>query len=389
MKKTVRISALVIAIAMIFAASPVTVFATNESTGLYYISNGDGTCYVSGIGDCTDTNIIIPSISPDGDTVTAIGEEAFADCSNITGVTIPSTVTRISAGAFAYCRGLATLTVDSANTVYHSESNCIIETETKTLVAGCKNSSIPSNGSITSIGDYAFTGCIGLSTITIPSGVTSIGVGAFKGTYTLWNITIPDTITSIDEYAFAYCNGIREITIPTGVTTLSCGVFSYCEGLKSITIHKNVTTIESFALECCLDLETIYFEGSEQEWSSITKNSYWNYQAGANTGKAIFNVVFNTIDAPNTSAPETSTPETSTPVSKPSSSHDNHDWNDDDDWNDEEDGWDDGKVTKKTENEAPADKKEDGCNSSIGVSGLALVATLASCTVFVTKKKED
>ena len=57
------------------------------SVGLEFTSNRDGTCYVTGIGTCTDTDVVIPSISPDGDSVTSIGNGAFYDCSSLTSVT--------------------------------------------------------------------------------------------------------------------------------------------------------------------------------------------------------------------------------------------------------------------------------------------------------------
>ena len=67
------------------------------------------------------------------------------------------------------------ITVADGNTVYHSAGNCLIETESKTLVLGCKNSVIPTDGSVTSIGEYAFYGCTSFTSVTIPSSVTSIG----------------------------------------------------------------------------------------------------------------------------------------------------------------------------------------------------------------------
>ncbi len=65
--------------------------------------------------------------------------------------------------------------------MYHSKNNCIIKTETKELEVGCKTSIIPSDGSVTSIGEYAFSDCTGLTSITIPDSVTSIGNSAFWG----------------------------------------------------------------------------------------------------------------------------------------------------------------------------------------------------------------
>lgn len=75
------------------------------SEGLEYESNGDGTCYLIGIGDCTDTDIVIPETSPDGDTVFAIDRNAFAS-EAITSITIPTTIEEIGRNAFNGCGSL-------------------------------------------------------------------------------------------------------------------------------------------------------------------------------------------------------------------------------------------------------------------------------------------
>ena len=112
--------------------------------------------------------------------LTSIGGNAFFNCKALTSVTIPESVTSIGGLVFAYCSGLTSIIVKSGNTVYDSRNNCnaIIETSTNTLIAGCKNTTIPE--SVTSIGTSAFYCCSGLTSITIPNSVTSFGGWAFE-----------------------------------------------------------------------------------------------------------------------------------------------------------------------------------------------------------------
>ena len=121
------------------------------SKGLEFKSHGDGTCSVSGIGTCTDTDVKIPSVY-NGEKVKSIGQSAFEGCIGMKSITIPDSVTSIGRSAFEGCISL---------------NNIIIP------------------DSVKSIGNYTFEGCISLTNIIVPDSVKSIGQSAFHGCISL------------------------------------------------------------------------------------------------------------------------------------------------------------------------------------------------------------
>ena len=176
-------------------------------------------------------------------------------------VTIPETitvdnvvynVTSIGERAFSGSTGLTSITIPNSVTsiVERAFSDC----------RGLTSITIPN--SVTSIGNYAFQYCTGLTSITIPNSVTSIGVCAFDDCTGLTSITIPNSVTSIGDYTFSGCTGLTSITIPNSVTIIGDDAFSYCTGLTSITIPSSVTSIGRDAFWCCTGLTSITIPNS-------------------------------------------------------------------------------------------------------------------------------
>ena len=126
--------------------------------------------------------------------------------------------------------------------------------------SGLKSLTIPS--SVTSIGYCAFSDCSGLTSLTIPSGVTSIGGGAFWGCSGLTSLTIPSGVTSIDNHAFYGCSGLTSLTIPSGVTEIGNDAFSDCSGLTCLTIPSSVTSIGDYAFQGCSGLKSLTIPSS-------------------------------------------------------------------------------------------------------------------------------
>ena len=329
------------------AMTPVEPYYPTASEGLSFNLKGDGTYELSGIGECTDTDIVIPA-EVDGKAVTSIAYAAFGDkgslitsvvipgsvkeidgcafvccdylesvmmyngvvtiqysafaqCPALTSVTIPDSVmyigddafsgtninsivipagvTRIGINAFMACDNLSSIIVKSGNENYHSKNNCLIETASKTLLTGCKNSIIPTDGSVAIIGGSAFSGCSGLTSITIPNSVTSIGNDAFAGCSSLTSITMQDSVTSIGMYAFSGCSSLTRVTISNNVTSISGYAFLDCDSLTSITIPVGVTRIGESAFQDCGSLKNVTFDGTVAQWNNVELGFYWDHGA--------------------------------------------------------------------------------------------------------------
>ncbi len=143
--------------------------------------------------------------------------------------------------AFSGCSGLTSVTIP--NTVTSIGNGAFADCRSLTSVT------IPN--SVTSIGESAFRGCRSLTSVTIPNSVTSIGNEAFKDCSGLTSVTIPNSVTSIGESAFYECRSLTSVTIPNSVTSIGREAFGGCSGLTSVTIPNSVTSIGGWAFEDC------------------------------------------------------------------------------------------------------------------------------------------
>ena len=193
------------------------------------------------------TSITIPN------SVTSIGDHAFYGCTGLTSVTIPNSVTSIGGYAFSGCTGLASVTINSNSIIsedrsYNSSLKNIFGEQVTQYIIG---------NEVTSIGQYAFYGCSGLTSITIPNSVTWIGGDAFFGCSSLTLIAIPDGVAMIKDGTFSGCTGLTSVTIPSGVTSIGSSAFYGCSSLTSIVIPNSVTSIGNDAFNACEDILTI------------------------------------------------------------------------------------------------------------------------------------
>ena len=152
---------------------------------------------------------------------------------------------------------------------------------------GCSGlTSVNIPNSVTSIGDYTFYKCSGLTSVTIPNSVTSIGNSVFLYCSGLTSVTIPNSVTSIGKYAFYGCSGLTSVTIPNSVTSIGNYAFQGCSGLKSVTIPNSVTSIGNWAFSGCRGLKSIFYNA--ENCADIKNYSYvFNYGTNIIFGKDV------------------------------------------------------------------------------------------------------
>ena len=212
------------------------------------------------------------------DSVTSIGDYAFACCTSLLQIVIPDAVTSIGDYAFEWCKSLQQIhlpgsvsyigknpfqlcervVITSDSVKYTAKGGSLIDNYNKRFVFYFGNEStftIPDT--VTSISDSAFRCCESLRQIVIPDSVISIGDEAFSGCKSLQHIVIPDSVTSIGDKAFSGCKSLQQIVIPDTVTAIGSRVFEDCESLLQVAIPDSVTSIGDYAFAGCKSLQQV------------------------------------------------------------------------------------------------------------------------------------
>ena len=264
------------------------------ATNTFYFDPTTGTItkYVE-----SDTVVVIPS-KINGTPVTTIGNAAFRD-SSVTSVTIPASVTEIGANAFAGCTNLTSvnyegdwsnLTIQSGNPAVEDAAKDaaneqlfdfeFILNNTAVVVISYKGTAadvtIPSRYKgkpVTVIDPVAFYNNSAVTSVTIPDSVTAIPDYAFGFCSQLTNISIPNSVTFIGFSAFNSCTSLKSITLPSSLSTIQSYAFYNCGNLKTIRIPVSVTSIGNCAFDVCPSLMTVTYPGSKTQWDAITKGS--------------------------------------------------------------------------------------------------------------------
>ncbi len=202
--------------------------------------------------------------------LSTINDSAFSDCSSLTSVEIPSSVTDIAYAVFSGCTQLTSINVDPQNETYCSVDGVVYNKDvTNIVIWPCGKELTAFPDSVTSIGNYAFSYCTNLTSITIPDNINNIGYRAFLACENLAKIEIPETVTVIDDGAFYYCESLTDIKLPNAITFIGDDTFNNCENLTNIWFPKSVTRVGKRAFEDCVNLSDVYYTGNKTEWNNI------------------------------------------------------------------------------------------------------------------------
>lgn len=199
-----------------------------ESTGFMFESNGDGTCTLTKIGDCTDSDIVIPEKSPAGDTVTMIAEYAFYGAEDINSIVIAGKTMELDTKAFQSCEAK------------------------KIVISGCD----------LQVGKNAFSYCDDVEEVCITGSNIEVETYAFYDTGKDMNVKIVNCTGVLDEKAFQSC-GIEDLTISNSSLELGENVFSYCEDLISVSMENSTLEIGTYAFYDSGDDATVTFTGCD------------------------------------------------------------------------------------------------------------------------------
>ena len=308
---------------------PVTVIASGAFVGCSGLTSVTIADSVTNIGNSAFSGCSGLTRVTIGNGVTSIGERAFYDCSGLTGVTIGHGVTSIGKRAFYGCRGLTGVTIGHGVTsigegAFTYCNGLLYDTSTipnvKLVDGWAVGYESAFYGSLDLVGvrgiaDGAFSGCGGLTSVTIPNSVTNIGTSAFTGcgnirsvavqgqfrlsevfpaSYSaITNAVVADGSTGIAPSAFSGCGGLMrfvvggnnpsycsvnglllskdgksllygvngDVTIPNSVTGIGASAFSGCGNLASVTIPDSVTSIESTAFSGCGNVRSMVIPG--------------------------------------------------------------------------------------------------------------------------------
>lgn len=222
-----------------------------------------------------DGDLEIPnSINYEGETIPVVGIQDFAFyyCPELTSVTIPSSIATIGDNVFSKCPKLENIKVKDSNNYFYSKDGLLYSKSNELLAvpAGKKfaNNKFTLPSTITKINNYAFDGCVNITSITLPSSLTTIGFYAFNECTNLETINIPSGISSIGKYAFFGCSKLDiDFVLPKNMHEVPQGIFYNCKSLKKVRFNSSTTCIGTESFYGCSSLTSVQLPANITEIS--------------------------------------------------------------------------------------------------------------------------
>ena len=243
------------------------VYATDSPQRITYEPSDDNEHFVEFLcllwGSSSDTRAYVYLDDFNGYSIASIGPDAFSECGGVKSLCIRDSETELdlSDKAFSGCN-IEKLYV--GRDLNHWDGLCLSE-QLKTVELQ----------NVSAIGASAFSGCTGLTSLTIPNSVSEIGAFAFSGCTGLTSFTVPNSVSSIGASAFSGCTGLTSFTIPNSVSEIGASAFSGCTGLSSLTIPSSVNAIGAEAFGDCINLAEITIAEGETS-ISISNDGFKN-----------------------------------------------------------------------------------------------------------------
>lgn len=196
-----------------------------------------------------------------------IGGSAFQGCSKLTEFYIPATVKNIGEAAFADCKELKNIYVAEGNSKYKMLQDCLVDTNTATLLQGLSSGIIPQDGSVKNLGQYCFSNT-NIESALIPDGVSIVPTNAFSRCTLLTDVKLPSSLKILDATCFAWCLNLKGIDLPEGLTDVRTYVFNSC-ALENVILPASIKNILERSFGDIPTLRTVTFKKQLDENGEI------------------------------------------------------------------------------------------------------------------------
>lgn len=270
----------------------------SESQGFEFESNGDGTCTLTKIGTCSDTDIVIPEKSPAGDMITMIAEYAFYGAEDINSIVFAGRTMEldkkafqscetekivitgcdlvVGENAFSYCDDVCEVYISNSKIdvdayVFYDTGkdmsvkivNCTGILDDKAFQS-CGIADLAISNSTLELGENVFSYCEELTAVSFDNSNTEIGTYAFYDSGDDATVTFTNCGLDIDDKAFQGC-GLTTLNISGGETVMGDNAFSYCEDLTDVIIGVGNTEIGTYSFYDCTSLENVSIAADSED----------------------------------------------------------------------------------------------------------------------------